>query len=125
MKELIIPVDLYRRGVAILQGSEDELEKWFCKHNVKNLYSYVTETDWEISKAITFDDGSDIFICSVEPMKLTTLCHELSHATLKILKIVGIDPIEAEEAYAYLFEYLLDKATSSDGVLSQLSRDAS
>lgn len=112
MKEQIISVDLYKRGVAILQGAEEELEKWFSEHNVKYLYSAVSDTDWDSTKAITFDDDVDIYICSVEPMELTTLCHELSHATLRVLKIVGIDPIEAEEAYAYLFEYLLDKATN-------------
>lgn len=112
MKEQIIPIDLYRRGVVILQGSEEELEKWLREHDAKQLGLAVTNTDWDNTKAITFDDDSDIYVCSVEPMELTTLCHELSHATLRILKIVGIDPIEAEEAYAYLFEYLLDAATS-------------
>lgn len=112
MKEQIISVDLYKRGVAILQGAEEELEKWFSEHNAKHLYSAVSDTDWDNTKAITFDDDSDIYICAVEPMELTTLCHELSHATLRILKIVGIDPIDAEEAYAYLFEYLLEQATS-------------
>lgn len=112
MKEQIIPVDLYRRGVAVLQGAEEELEKWLCEHDAKSLCSLVTDTNWDNTKAITFDDDSDIYICAVEPMELTTLCHELSHATLRILKIVGIDPIEAEEAYAYLFEYLLEQATS-------------
>ena len=125
MKEQIIPVDLYKRGVVILQGAEEELKKWFCEHDAKHLCSAMTDTDWYNTKAITFDDDSDIYVCSIKPMELTTLCHELSHATLRILKIVGIDPVEAEEAYAYLFEYLIGQVTVSDDAPSLLSKDVS
>lgn len=125
MKEQIINLDIYRRSVVILQGSVDELAEWLYDHGVKHLVPSVTDVDWILSKGITFDDGRDVYVCSVESMELTTLCHELSHAALKILKIVGIDPIEAEEAYAYLFEYLVGEVTSSDDAQSLLSQDAS
>lgn len=113
MKEQIIPIDLYKRGVVILQGSEEELEKWLREHDAKHLASAVTDTDWDNTIAITLSDNRDVYVVSIEAMELTTLCHELSHATLKVLKIVGIDPIEAEEAYTYLFEYLLSQVTAS------------
>lgn len=126
MYERIINVNIYRRSVVVLQGTEDELEKWFSEHDLKHLTSSVTSMDWENTRAITFDDDIDIYICSVEPMDLSVLCHEFSHATLRILRIVGIDPINAEEAYAYLFEFLITQVTSSlDGVLLQLSQDVS
>ena len=127
MTEQIINIDIYRRSVVILQGTESELEDWFIEHDEKLLLSTILQTDWDNTLAITFDDDSDVYICSVNPMKQNTLCHELSHATLKILRIVGIDPIEAEEAYAYLFEYLFSQATSSQssGSLSQSCEDES
>lgn len=115
MKEQIINVDIYRRSVVILQGLEEELEEWFVKHDLKHLSSAVTGTDWNNTRAITFDDDSDIYICAVNSMELSVLCHELSHATLRILRIVGIDPINAEEAYAYLFEFLITQVSPSLG----------
>lgn len=123
MKEQIINIDIYRRSVVILQGTEDELEDWLRNHDENHLASAVTDTDWNNALAITFDDDADIYICAVKPMELTTICHELSHATLRVLKLVGIDPIEAEEAYAYLFEYLINQVTSTDEFLSLLSQD--
>jgi len=111
--------------VVILQGSEDEIEDWLRRHDARNLVSTVMDADWNSTLSITFDDGSDVYICAVKPMDLATVCHELSHATLKVLKIVGIDPAEAEEAYAYLFEYLISRVTASDGVPSLLSKDVS
>ncbi len=125
MKEQIINLDIYRRSVVVLQGSSDELTDWLCSHDVRHLISAVTDTDWDNTKGITFDDGRDVYICAVKSMDLTTLCHELSHAALRILKIVGIDPVETEEAYAYLFEYLIAQITSSGDAPSLLSKDAS
>ncbi len=120
MKEQIINLDIYRRSVVILQGSETELEDWLCGQDLKHLVSAITDTDWETTKAISFDDDIDIYVCAVKPMELPVLCHELSHATLRVLKIVGIDPIKAEEAYAYLFEYLISQVTClHDESLSQ------
>lgn len=119
MKEQIINLDIYRRNVAILQGGVSEINEWLADHSVSH------DIDWDNTAAVTFDDGIDVYVCSVKPMDLPTVCHELSHATFKILDIVGINATLAEEAYAYLFEYLVSRVTSSDGVPLQSSRDFS
>lgn len=119
MREQIINVDIYRRSVVILSGCcIGEVEKWLSDHDNTEFVSTINSVDWQNTKAVTLTDGLDIYVISLEPLELPMLCHELSHATLKMLKMVGIDPMEAEEAYAYLFEYLIAQITSSsDGVL--------
>lgn len=117
VKETVLHAEIYRRGVAVLQGTEEELKQYFAEHNLD--VAQVTDVDWENTEGMCCDDGSDVFVYSVKPMDLYTLIHELSHATFKILEIVGISPTLAEEAYTYLFEHLVRQFTSSDDVQLQ------
>lgn len=111
MKEQIIPIDLYKRGVVILQDScIGDICKWLDKHNATDITQSVREEDWDTANAVTYSDGLDVYIISPKQIATKTLAHELTHATFKILKIVGINPVQEEEAYAYLYEYLYDKA---------------
>lgn len=126
MKEQIINLDIYRRSVVILQdGKADEFEQWLRDHNKEDFIPTFRGIDWESTRAVTLSDDLDIYVISPDRMPFTALCHELSHATLKVLKLVGIDPVEAEEAYAYLFEYLISQVTISDDAPSLLSKDVS
>ncbi len=114
MNAKVINLDIYRRSIVLLQGSKTEIEKWFSEKGMNQLNIHIIRGDLDNSHAITFSDNSDVYICSEEEMDIPTLCHELSHAAFKVLKIVGIDPIESEEAYAYLLEYLVREVISSD-----------
>ena len=126
MKVQIINLDIYRRSVVILSDCcIGEVEKWLAEHDNADFIPTLNSVDWDSTKAETMTDSLDIYVISLEPLNLPSLSHELSHAALKVLKIVGIDPIVAEEAYAYLFEYLITQVTSSDGVLSLSLQDAS
>lgn len=119
MKTQIINLDIYRRSVVILSDCcIGEVEKWLAEHDNADFIPTLNSVDWDSTKAVTITDDLDIYIISLDPLDLPTLCHELSHAALRVLKIVGIDPINAEESYTYLFEHLITQATSSqDGVL--------
>lgn len=111
MKEQIINIDIYKRGVAILQdGCVGDICKWLEEHNATEIAQSVREEDWDMTNAVTFSDGLDVYIISPKQIVAKTLAHELTHATFKVLKIVGINPVQEEEAFAYLYEYLYDKA---------------
>lgn len=124
MKEQIINLDIYRRSVVILQdGCIGEFEQWLKDHDNEDFIPTLRGIDWERTGAVTLSDDLDIYVISPNTMSFTVLCHELSHVTLRVLRIIGIDPVEAEEAYAYLFEYLISQVTVSDDVPSLLSKD--
>jgi hypothetical protein len=111
MKEQIINIDIYKRSVVILQdGCVGDICKWLEEHNATDIAQSVREEDWDTANAITFSDGLDVFIISPKQIEVKTLAHELTHATFKVLKIAGINPVQEEEAFAYLYEYLYDKA---------------
>lgn len=115
MKEQIINIDIYKRSVVILQdGCIGDICKWLEEHNATNIAQSVREEDWETANAVTYSDGLDVCIISPKQIVAQTLAHELTHATFKILKIVGINPVQAEEAFAYLYEYLFDKSNNSE-----------
>lgn len=125
MKEKIIDIGIYRRSVVFMLGTEDEIASRFAELKIYRLAYRVKEIDWNSAVAVTFCDGSDVFVVSVKPMTLPTLCHELVHAVYRIFQIIGADDPVNEEAYAYLYEYLLTEITyASDEFPLQLSSDA-
>lgn len=65
MKEQIINIDIYKRGVAILQdGCVGNICKWLEEHNATDVAQSVREEDWDITNAVTFSDGLDVYIIS-------------------------------------------------------------
>lgn len=109
----IIPIDLYARGVIICIGTKDFCVRQLRRKKVSEEYiKEVAEYDMgEVpATAVTFRIGGDVLIYMESPQPMDTLIHELSHAAFRILEIVGIDPIQSEEAYAYLLGYLYFKA---------------
>lgn len=111
MKEDIIPVDLYKRGIAIVSGDKTELELWLSDNGFREVLDDVVQDDWnwENTNAITTDNGVDVAILSIKPMDEGTAVHEFSHATFRILNMVGISPTLSEESYAYLLEFLFTR----------------
>ena len=115
MKKHIIDIDIYKRSVVILQdGSIGDICKRLEEHNATNIAQSVREEDWETANAVTYSDGLDVCIISPKQIEGKTLVHELTHATFKILKIVGINPVQEEEAFAYLYEYLFNKSNNQE-----------
>lgn len=113
MKEQIINIDIYKRSIVILQdGCVGDICKWLEEHNATDIAQSVREEDWDTTNAVTFSDGLDVYIIFPKQIAAKTLAHDLTHATFKVLKIVGINPVQEEEAFAYLYEYLYDKAIS-------------
>lgn len=113
MTEKIIPIDIYNRGVAFMQGTENEMSSRLAELGAYELAHIVSAEDWGKTKAITLCDNSDVFVVSVEPMDFPTLCHELTHVVFRIFQIIGADSPINEETYACLYEYLFREVTSA------------
>lgn len=114
MKEQIINVDIYGRSVVILQdGCRGEISRWLEGHGAFEIIKTLREEDWGVTNAVTLSDGLDVYIISPNLIEDRTIVHELTHATFKILKIVGINPMNEEEAFAYLYEYLYNQVFNS------------
>lgn len=113
MDTLVIPIDIYRRGVCFMCGSAEDMADCFVSDKLYGFADAVLNADWEQTHAITLCDDSDVWVYSTEPMTLSVLCHELTHVVFKIFNIIGIDPTNDEEAYAYLYEYLFKEITST------------
>lgn len=124
MKTVAIPIDIYKRGVCFLCGTKDEISEYFANDKLYDFADAVLNEDWGHTNALTLCDNRDVWVCSVQPMPLPILCHELTHVVFKIFNIIGVDPTNDEEAYAYLYEYLFTEITSSSvGFPLQLSSD--
>ncbi len=88
----------------------DEIIKWLEDNNFDiSVIETVKEEDWSKTDAITLCDGRDVVVASEKPMSDEIAVHEFSHSAFKLLDIVGISPVLAEEAYAYLVEFLYRK----------------
>lgn len=104
-----IPINIYRCGVLVFFGSRDKLTERLRTDGVPK--SVVREVNRMINEAgdfaaVTLPLENDMLIYAEAQQDADIIIHELAHATFGILKKVGIDASECEEAYAYLLEYL-------------------
>lgn len=119
MTTKIIPLDLYKRGIIVFVGTNEELESYFAKDMtaLNNIRESLLDFD-EYTEAMTISLDTDVLIFAHEPIDTPTLVHELLHAVNVLMQIISAQHIENDEPYAYLLEYLFREATSSD-VVSQ------
>ena len=107
---LIIPIDIYRRGVLVFFGSNEELMNFIKKNAPSDLIGVTTcLDDDETTVAHTIGTSTDAIIHAIKkPSSILTLIHEADHAAFRIMKIVGVETSD-EEAHAYLQEFICQK----------------
>lgn len=59
MREKIIDINIYRRSVAFMLGTEDEIASRLAELKAYDLAGRVNEMDWDNTLALTLCDGSD------------------------------------------------------------------
>ena len=123
-KLFIIPVDVYMRDVGVivstwaqaihsirdkLEGNEsEELLRDYPKGNERGRY-FMTNSGLSVVWIRQGQSPQVIY---------STIVHEVVHASVAILKRVGISLCpESEEAYTYLIEYLAFEASSRLGAI--------
>ena len=107
-----IPIDIYKRGVSVYVGEDKtNLADWLNHlEDDKEVVKKAIEENAD-AQALTITLKADVAVyVPLEPSSaknISILCHELFHATTRILAFVDIEPSrESEEAYTYLHEYL-------------------
>nr|DAK81856.1 MAG TPA: PolyVal Metallopeptidase superfamily domain [Caudoviricetes sp.] len=122
-KLFIIPVDVYMRDVGVIvstweqaihsisdQLEEDESEELLRDHPKGNERGRYFMTNSGLS-VVWIRQGQS------PQVTYSTIVHEVVHASVAILKKIGVSLCsESEEVYTYLIEYLTFEASSKLGL---------
>lgn len=123
----IIRLDIYNRDVVVHCGGVKQLRKYLsgfmsqevCKEICDSLY------DCELGRTLEIKNSDILVYLPKEPTdakSLGVLIHELFHATYFVLQKAGIVCNDsADEAYAYLLEFLVEKTLNALSVSLPLS----
>lgn len=119
MKTIVISVDIYNRDIVVHIGELKSLRKYIKKFLSKKVIAEVCEhlDQCSLGKTIEIENSGIIvylpqYTDSAKDRAILT--HELFHATYMILKKAGIDCTDvSDEAYAYLLQFLVEKAFTS------------
>jgi hypothetical protein len=106
MKSKAITPELFNAGIIELHTTRKSLIKSMRKAGIPCDDDYLTD----VIGACVHDylESNSVMYIYVGDGKLTSLIHELFHATIRYLAYVGV-PVqtnEANETYAYFIEYL-------------------
>lgn len=103
MKSIVIPLDVLRCGVLVIQGTFAEFEKVVADEGLE--IDAGKEEDWMGCTGACFECAGEAVVW-LRGDDLPGAVHELLHATQKILAHRGIGDNECE---AYVCEYLVDR----------------
>lgn len=115
----IIRVDIYNRDVLVHCGNLRPLRKYLSKFLSKEAITEICDSlrSCKLGQTLQIKDSGILVYLPKEPSDakdMGVLVHELFHAAYFILQKAGIDCNDsADEAYAYLIEFLVEKAVSS------------
>lgn len=121
----VIRVDIYNRDVVVHCGRLKPLRKYLLKILPQNVVDEICESlkDCNLGMTVQIADGGILVYMPHKPVNakgLGVLVHELFHAAYFIMRKAGIDCNDStDEAYAYLIEFLAEKAFSSLSVSPQ------
>ncbi len=116
--------DTYRRGIVVFMGSVEDCVRFLENTSYKNdeeLIEWIKGLKQRGAQATCcgVSDGQCIIYLPkfpVTPREVAILGHEILHATFSILSHCGVEySEESEEAYTYLYEFLLSKALTEKG----------
>ena len=115
----IIRVDIYNRDVLVHCGSIKPLRKYLSKFLSQDAIKEICDSlrECKLGRTLQIKDGGILVYMPKEPSvakEIGALVHELFHAAYFILQKAGIDCNDsADEAYAYLLQFLSEKVFTS------------
>lgn len=102
----IIPIQIpiYNWTIVILVGSQDDAESYIGSiEEVK-----MPQAEFGVQDAACYQYSSTIYVWVQQNSSISVLCHEIAHATFYLMDTVHLD-ITDQEAFCYLFEYILNE----------------
>ena len=125
----LIPLDIYMRDVAIIISSWGDAIKAISDQMKKGERKELMRSEplpSERGRYFTLISGLSVIWIrkGLSPTATnSTLIHEIVHASIGILKSIGVSLCsKSEEAYAYLIEYLVLEAQSKLGISHAFDR---
>lgn len=121
---IIIPIDVYMRDMGIIistwEQAIDAISDQLKDGEKDDLMRATTKAN-ERGRHFTTSSGLSVVWIrqGLSPIEThSTIIHEVVHASIEILKNIGISLCpKSEEAYAYLIEYLAFEAGSKLGTI--------
>ena len=102
----IIPIQIpiYNWIITILVGSQEDAESYIGSiEEVK-----IPQAELGAQDATCYQYSSTIYVWVQQNSSISVLCHEIAHATFYLMDTVHLD-ITDQEAFCYLFEYILNE----------------
>lgn len=115
----IIRVDIYKRDVLVHCGNLKPLRKYLSKFLSQDAIKEICDSlrDCKLGQTLQIKDSGILVYLPKEPSDakdIGALMHELFHAAYFVLQKAGIDCNDsADEAYAYLLQFLSEKVFTS------------
>lgn len=102
----IIPIQIpiYNWTIIILVGSQENAESYIG--SIEEIRT--PQSGFGVQDAACYQYSSTIYIWIQSNASISVLCHEIAHATFYLMDTVQLD-ITDQEAFCYLFEYILNK----------------
>ena len=112
---LPIKIPIYNWTIVFLIGSQENAESYISSiEEVK-----IIPQDFGIQDAACYQYSSIIYIWIQQYVSISVLCHEIAHATFYLMETVHLD-ITDQEAFCYLFEYILNECLKVDELCIQM-----
>ena len=113
----IIPIQIpiYNWTIVLLVGSQENAESYISSiEEVK-----MSQTEFGVQDAACYQYSSTIYVWIQQGSSISVLCHEIAHATFYLIDTVHLD-LTDQEAFCYLFEYILNECLKVDELCIQM-----
>ena len=101
---LPIKIPIYNWTIILLIGSQEDAESYIS--SVEEVR--IIPQEFGIQDAACYQYSSTIYVWIQSNVSISVLCHEIAHATFYLMETVHLD-ITDQEAFCYLFEYILNE----------------
>ena len=106
---LPIKIPIYNWTIILLIGSQEDAESYIS--SVEEVR--IIPQEFGIQDAACYQYSSTIYMWVRQNSSISVLCHEIAHATFYLMDTVHLD-IADQEAFCYLFEYILNECLKVD-----------
>ena len=106
---LPIKIPIYNWMIVLLIGSQEDAESYIS--SVEEVR--IIPQEFGIQDAACYQYSSTIYMWVRQNSSISVLCHEIAHATFYLMDTVHLD-IADQEAFCYLFEYILNECLKVD-----------
>lgn len=110
-----IQIPIYNWTIVLLVGSQENTESYISSIEEVSM----PQAEFGVQDAACYQYSSTIYVWVQQFVSISVLCHEIAHATFYLMETVHLD-ITDQEAFCYLFEYILNECLKVDELFIQM-----